>query len=86
MDFFVQETNLWIWRSMSLMLGFSLFAFWVYALVDVIQSQFRFSHEKLIWVIIILALPPIGTFLYLGNSRTSKKSRKFQPDFHSNRL
>lgn len=84
MDFFVQETNLWIWQSMSMMFGLSLF--WVYALVDVIQSQFRFPHEKLIWVLIILVLPPIGTFLYLANSRTSKKKRKFQPDFHSNRL
>lgn len=86
MDFFVQETNLWIWQGISMMLGFSLFAFWVYALVDVLQSEFRFPHEKLIWVLIILVLPPIGTFLYLTNSRTSKKRRKFEPDFLSNRI
>ncbi|WP_442780905.1 PLD nuclease N-terminal domain-containing protein [Algoriphagus sp. PAP.12] len=85
MDFFVLETNLWIWQGLSFIVGLSLFGFWAYALIDVIQSEFRFPHEKLTWILFILLLPPFGTFLYLAKSRTSKKRRKFEPNFSSNR-
>lgn len=99
MDFFVQEGNLWIWQALSMLGGLSLLGFWIFALVDIIQRKFRFTHEKLNWILVILLLPPIGMFLYLMNRKTSrgerrfnldfysnKKRRKFEPDFHSNRL
>ena len=85
MDFFVQETNLRIWQLLSFVIGLSFFGFWGYALIDVIQREFRFPHEKLNWILFILFLPPFGTFLYLAKNRSKKKRRKFEPDFSSNR-
>ncbi|WP_416377778.1 PLD nuclease N-terminal domain-containing protein [Algoriphagus sp. D3-2-R+10] len=56
----------------------------IYALVDLIRSDFREHHMKLIWALIILFIPYIGTFLYLSVSRRTKNNfRKFTPDFSS---
>jgi hypothetical protein len=64
------------------LLGLTYFAFWVYALYDCVRNEFRGPNQKLIWVILILFAPVIGTFLYLSMSRRTKEGRAFQPDFH----
>ena len=85
MDFFVQEGNLWIWQALSMLGSLSLLGFWIFALVDIIQREFRFPHEKLNWILVILLLPPIGMFLYLMNRKTSRRERRFKPDFYSHK-
>ena len=40
---------------------------------------------KLIWAILIVFVPIIGTFLYLSMNRKTKKGyRRFDPDFTKN--
>lgn len=73
------STGLWIMQLS--MLGY--LGFWVYALIDVLRNEFRGAHERLMWVLIILFAPIIGTFLYLSMGRRSRKRRAFKPDFHS---
>lgn len=45
---------------------------WIYALVDLFKSSFEGTH-KLIWVLVILFLPIIGSILYISIGRKQKK-------------
>jgi hypothetical protein len=51
----------------------------IYALLDLVRTEFRDQHSKLFWVLIIL-IAPFGCFLYLANVKRNKK-RRFNPDF-----
>lgn len=81
MDLIVPGNGIILWQ-----LAFILYlGFWVYALIDMIRSDFKESHMKLIWAILIVFVPIIGTFLYLNmNKRTKKGFRRFDPDFNKN--
>lgn len=59
--------------------GFIYIGFWIYTIVNLVNSEFKDPHMKLIWALIIL-LMPFGPFIYLANSRRGKK-RDFNPDF-----
>lgn len=48
--------------------GIGLF---IYALVDIIRSEFQ-GNNKIIWLLVLLLLPPIGTILYLIIGRKQK--------------
>lgn len=78
MDLIVPGNGLLLWQ----LAGLSYLGFWVYALYDMIRSDFKESHMKMIWAILIVFVPIMGTFLYLSiNRRTKKGSRRFDPDF-----
>jgi uncharacterized protein YhhL (DUF1145 family) len=59
--------------------GLAYIGFWIYAILNLVNSEFRDQHMKLIWALIIILIP-FGAFLYLANSRRGKK-RGFSPDF-----
>lgn len=77
MDLISPGYGLVLWQlSFLIYLGF-----WVYVLFDCLRNDFRGPHQKLIWVILILFAPVIGTFLYLSMNRRTKEKRLFRPDF-----
>jgi hypothetical protein len=43
----------------------------ILALVDILRSQFN-GNDKLIWVLVILFLPVIGSILYLSIGKNQK--------------
>ncbi|WP_236017314.1 PLD nuclease N-terminal domain-containing protein [Roseivirga sp. E12] len=45
------------------------------ALIDVIRSEFRGSNDKLIWVLVIILMPVIGSILYYFFGRKQKISQ-----------
>lgn len=47
-------------------------ALWLWALIDLLSSDFRDSTTKLIWVVIIIFLPVLGALLYLLIGRGQK--------------
>ena len=49
-----------------LTLSLALLGFWIYALVDAIQSEYKDSNMKVIWVILIIVFPVLGTILYFA--------------------
>ena len=53
--------------SLSLLLLLPLFA-----LIDLVRSDFKDSSDKLIWVLIILFLPLFGSILYFVMSGKQK--------------
>jgi len=46
----------------------------IWALVDIIRSQFTEPNNKLIWVLVVLLLPFLGSILYLAIGRAQKRS------------
>jgi len=46
----------------------------IIALVDIVRSDFKDSNNKLMWVIIVLLLPILGTILYFIIGRGQKVS------------
>lgn len=77
MELITPGYGLLIWQ----LSGLIYLGFWVYALFDCVRSDFRGPNQKLIWLILILFAPGIGTFLYLSMNRRTKERRTFQPDF-----
>lgn len=49
------------------------------ALIDILRSNFRETNTKLIWVIIVIFVPVIGSLLYfiLGGSQKTKRPDPF---------
>ncbi|MBC6365451.1 PLDc N-terminal domain-containing protein [Algoriphagus sp. AK58] len=79
MDIVIESKGLIYWQ----LSGLIYLGFWAYALIDCVRNEFRGPNQKLIWLILILFAPFIGTFLYLSMSRRTKEKRRFQPDFNS---
>ena len=44
----------------------------IYCLVDIVRSNFKDSTTKLIWVLIVLFAPFLGSIVYLVMGRQSK--------------
>lgn len=82
MDLIAPGNGILYWQIASLLAVLGYFYFMIYALIDLVRSDFREQHMKLIWALIILFVPYIGTFLYLSMSRRTKRNfRKFTPNF-----
>lgn len=44
----------------------------VVALVDIIRNEFNQSHNKLVWIMVVILLPVIGSVLYYFIGRKQK--------------
>ena len=60
-----------IWQIVLILIGLSFFGLWIYALVDVLNSEFKGSN-KLIWILVVLLLGILGVLLYLIIGRKQK--------------
>jgi heme/copper-type cytochrome/quinol oxidase subunit 2 len=69
----------------SLLAGlFSILAFvlWVWAVIDVMQHLQDNASKTIIWLIIIIFFPVVGSLVYFWvRNRTFNKERNFDPDF-----
>lgn len=45
----------------------------LYSLIDLLRSEFKEPGTKLLWLLIILALPLLGSLLYIMIGRNNKK-------------
>jgi len=50
----------------------AVFVFWTLALVDILRHQFKGNYEKLIWVLVVLFLPILGSILYFVIGRSHR--------------
>lgn len=46
------------------LIGLLCLALWIFALVDIVQSRFRQDTTRIVWILIVIFLPVIGTILY----------------------
>lgn len=50
----------------------AMFALWIAAIVDIVRSNFADSNQKLVWIVIVVLVPFIGTILYFTLGATGK--------------
>lgn len=50
----------------------ALTALWIYALVDITRSEFKGDNDKLIWLLLVILIPFIGTVLYFAIGQNQK--------------
>lgn len=49
---------------MTAVLTLAFFIIWIVLLIDLVNGEFKDKEDKIIWLIILIALPPIGAPLY----------------------
>jgi len=59
----------------TIILILSFVTFWILALIRIIKNDFSGENERLIWALIVILLPFLGTIIYfaVGRSREIKK-------------
>jgi hypothetical protein len=55
-----------------LMIPLSYFALIAFCLIDILRSEFKDSTAKLVWVLVVLLAPFLGSILYLVIGRNSR--------------
>lgn len=54
-----------------------ILVFWIWSVIDVLKNEFTGSN-KIVWLIIVLVLNLIGSFLYFFIGRKQKVQQKIQ--------
>ncbi|MCB0375124.1 MAG: PLDc N-terminal domain-containing protein [Sinomicrobium sp.] len=47
------------------MVGLGLTVLWVFAILEIVRSEFVDRTERLTWLLLVMLLPFIGTILYI---------------------
>ncbi|GAA4298436.1 PLDc N-terminal domain-containing protein [Nibribacter koreensis] len=51
------------------------FLLWVWALIDILKSDFKTDVEKIIWLLLVFFLPFLGWILYVFIGRAQRLKR-----------
>lgn len=54
------------------LIGLLCLALWIFALVDIVNSRFRQDTTKIVWALVVIFIPFIGTILYYLIGREQK--------------
>lgn len=46
----------------SIILG--CLALWIYAIIDIVRGGFKSENDKIVWLLLVLLVPALGTVLY----------------------
>lgn len=46
--------------------------FWIIALIDILKSDFRDTNGKIIWALVVIFLPVLGSILYFLIGKSQK--------------
>lgn len=57
---------------LSFLIGIVCFILWIWALIDIIKSQFKDDITKLIWFLVVFFLPFVGFLLYVFAGRSMR--------------
>jgi hypothetical protein len=63
-----------------ILFGVFLSVAWLCILVDIIRSEFRDSSNKIVWILLVMLLPPLGMLLYLLIGLGQKKGKISQKE------
>ena len=58
---------------LGMVVMFGTFIFWVWALVDLLKSDFKDSINKLIWLLVVFFFYAFGALLYFFIGRQQRK-------------
>lgn len=48
------------------------FIVWIWALVDIVRSEFKTGFDKIVWLLMVFFLPVLGFILYIFIGRKQK--------------
>ncbi|MCB0633811.1 MAG: PLDc N-terminal domain-containing protein [Saprospiraceae bacterium] len=56
----------------AMLICVALTVVWVLAIIEIVRSEFLDKDERLIWLLLVILLPAIGTILYLMIGRKKR--------------
>ncbi len=56
--------------------GLAIFVLWIWAIIDVIRSEFKDQTTKIIWIALLIFLPFLGAVIYPFVGKSTKKQRE----------
>lgn len=59
--------GLFTWQALMLV----SIGFWIYCLIDILKNKFE-SNDKIIWILVVILLPILGSILYLFIGKNKK--------------
>ncbi|WNH07658.1 PLDc N-terminal domain-containing protein [Thalassobellus suaedae] len=64
-----EDFSLWlfIWQALLLV----SIGLWIYCLIEVLKNKFE-KNDKIIWVLVVILLPILGSILYLFIGKSKK--------------
>jgi hypothetical protein len=64
------------------MLGIYFVLEWLCSIIRVVKNDFKTPNNKIVWLILLLLLPPIGTvlFLFIGNNQMIDNGKNTDKD------
>lgn len=80
MDILLTDSGATVWQIIIASILASAVILPLVALIDIVKSNFKDSTTKLIWVLIVLFAPLLGTLIYFAIGRQQKQpKRTFNP-------
>ncbi len=61
-----------LWGILGIVLFVAILVLWIWALIDILKSSFRNQTDKVIWLLVVLALNGLGALLYYWIGRHQK--------------
>ena len=72
-----------IWQTILLVFLLLSFVLPLIALINIVRSEFKGRNDKLIWVLIVLLLPVLGSLVYFIIGGSQKVDKSEHMDFYS---
>lgn len=66
------EDSIMMFGVIGLLIGVAVFALWIWALVDIIQSTFKDVAIKIVWFLLVFFIPLLGFILYIILGKSTK--------------
>lgn len=54
------------------LIGLGLTVIWVLTLIEIVRSEFTDKTERIVWLLIVILMPFLGTILYLMIGRKKR--------------
>lgn len=61
------SASLYIWQLAILI----CIVLWMYCLIDILKNKFE-GNDKIIWTLVVILIPALGSILYLFIGKTKK--------------
>jgi uncharacterized membrane protein len=53
-------------------IGLLIVGLWIWAIIDIVKSEFKDTIMKIVWLVLVIFLPLLGFFLYVIFGRGTK--------------
>lgn len=84
MDILLIDSGATVWQIIIMAILATAVILPLVALIDIVKSNFKDSTTKLIWVLIVLFAPLLGTLIYFAVGRQQKQPKRTFNPFDTN--